>query len=80
MPRLAESEDFAQLLQVNLLGPHRLTRALGGSMSLRGGGTIVSISSDAAISPYPGWGAYSAAKIALDRIERDGRILVVFNR
>src|SRR5690606_2580840 len=72
MPHLGDlaTEDFERVLQVNLLGPHRLTRALGGSMILRGGGIVVSISSDAAVSAYPGWGAYSAAKVALDHMSR----------
>ena len=72
MPALADldTEDFLQVLQVNLLGPHRLTRAVGGTMLLRGSGTILHISSDAATSPYKGWGAYSAAKIALDHMGR----------
>jgi len=70
MPNLGDldSEDFLRVLQVNLLGPHRLTKAIGGHMALRGQGTIVSISSDAAKSAYEGWGAYSAAKVALDHM------------
>ncbi len=72
MPSLAslDSEEFLRVLQVNLLGPHRLTKAFGGNMLLRGSGTIVSISSDAAIAPYASWGAYSAAKSALDHMSR----------
>lgn len=72
MPALADldSEDFLQVLQVNLLGPHRLTKAVGGNMLLRGAGTIIHISSDAATEPYEGWGAYSAAKAALDHMSR----------
>jgi NAD(P)-dependent dehydrogenase (short-subunit alcohol dehydrogenase family) len=72
MPMLADlhSEDFLRVLQVNLLGPHRLTRALGGNMLLRGSGMIVNISSDAATEAYEGWGAYSAAKVALDHMSR----------
>ena len=72
MPHLGDlaTEDFERVLQVNLLGPHRLTRALGGNMILRGGGTVLCISSDAAVSAYPGWGAYSAAKVALDHMSR----------
>ena len=35
---------------------------------LNGGGLVVNISSDAAISAYPQWGAYSASKAALDRM------------
>ena len=32
------------------------------------GGTVVNISSDAAVEAYPGWGGYGSAKAALDQI------------
>jgi NAD(P)-dependent dehydrogenase (short-subunit alcohol dehydrogenase family) len=72
MPLLldTECEDFEQVLQVNLLGPFRLTKVLAGAMALRGGGLVVSISSDAAVEAYPSWGAYSASKAALDHLSR----------
>jgi NAD(P)-dependent dehydrogenase (short-subunit alcohol dehydrogenase family) len=65
-----ECEDFARVLEVNLLGPFRLTRAIAGSMALRGSGTIVHVSSDAAVQAYPRWGAYSVSKAALDHLAR----------
>ena len=66
-----ECEDLARVLEVNLLGPFRLTKALVGPMLLRGGdGAVVHLSSDAAVSAYPGWGAYSASKAALDHLAR----------
>jgi NAD(P)-dependent dehydrogenase (short-subunit alcohol dehydrogenase family) len=56
-------------LQTNLLGPFRLTKALLGALRASAaqgrGGVVVNISSDAAISPYAGWGAYGASKAAL---------------
>jgi NAD(P)-dependent dehydrogenase (short-subunit alcohol dehydrogenase family) len=67
-----ECEDFERVLAVNLVGPFRLTKALAGSMALRGGGTIVHVSSDASVNAYPSWGAYSASKAALDHL---GRVL-----
>jgi NAD(P)-dependent dehydrogenase (short-subunit alcohol dehydrogenase family) len=72
MPELAdtECEDFEQVLQVNLLGPFRLAKAVVGSMALRGGGTIVGLSSDAAVNAYPTWGAYGVSKAALDHLLR----------
>jgi NAD(P)-dependent dehydrogenase (short-subunit alcohol dehydrogenase family) len=39
-------------------------------MALRGSGTIVHISSDAAVNPYPTWGAYGTAKAAQDHLSR----------
>jgi len=62
--------DFEQALATNLLGPFRLTRALVGSMALRGRGTVVLVSSDAASVPYAGWGAYGASKAALEHLGR----------
>src|SRR5512144_2420363 len=65
-----EDEDFARVLEVNLLGPFRLAKAVVGSMVLRGSGLVVGISSDAAVSGYPGWGAYGVSKAALDHLLR----------
>lgn len=72
MPILAdtECEDLERVLQVNVVGPFRLTKALAGAMALRGVGTIVHISSDAAVGAYPNWGAYGASKAALDHMNR----------
>jgi NAD(P)-dependent dehydrogenase (short-subunit alcohol dehydrogenase family) len=39
-------------------------------MVLRGWGTFVFISSDAAVEAYPTWGAYGASKAALDHLGR----------
>ncbi len=62
-------EDLEAALDVNLVGPFRLTKALYGALvsSARQGinACVVNISSDAAISAYPQWGAYGASKAAL---------------
>jgi NAD(P)-dependent dehydrogenase (short-subunit alcohol dehydrogenase family) len=63
-------EEFLRVLQVNLLGPFRLTRAIAGGMIVRGSGVVASISSDAAVNAYPGWGAYGVSKAALDHLSR----------
>ncbi len=65
-----ECEDLEQVLAVNLIGPFRLSKIVAGSMALRGRGTIVQLSSDAAVSAYPRWGAYSVSKAALDHLGR----------
>ncbi len=65
-----ECEDLEQVLQINLVGPFRLTKVIAGSMALRGHGTIVNISSDAAVEAYERWGAYGASKAALDHMTR----------
>jgi NAD(P)-dependent dehydrogenase (short-subunit alcohol dehydrogenase family) len=65
-----DCEDVEQALQVNLVGPFRLAKAVAGSMVLRGRGTVISITSDAAVEAYAGWGAYSVSKAALDHLNR----------
>jgi NAD(P)-dependent dehydrogenase (short-subunit alcohol dehydrogenase family) len=65
-----ECEDFERVLQVNVLGPFRLWKVVAGGMALRGRGTIVHISSDAAVNAYPRWGAYGVSKAALDHLGR----------
>jgi NAD(P)-dependent dehydrogenase (short-subunit alcohol dehydrogenase family) len=65
-----ECEDFSRALEVNLLGPFRLSKAIAGSMALRRTGLIVHLSSDAAREAYPGWGVYSVSKAALDHLSR----------
>jgi NAD(P)-dependent dehydrogenase (short-subunit alcohol dehydrogenase family) len=63
-------EDLARVLEVNLVGPFRLTKALAGPMALAGRGTVVFISSDAAVEAYPRWGAYGVSKAAADHLAR----------
>lgn len=65
-----ECEDLEQVLAVNLVGPFRLSKLIAGGMALRGRGVVVHISSDAAVEPYPRWGAYSVAKAGLDHLSR----------
>jgi NAD(P)-dependent dehydrogenase (short-subunit alcohol dehydrogenase family) len=65
-----ECEDLAAVLETNLVGPFRLTKVLAGAMALRGSGVIVHVSSDAAVEPYPRWGAYGVSKAAQDQLSR----------
>ena len=65
-----ECEDLERVLAVNLVGPFRLTKALAGAMVLRRHGLVVHLSSDAAVSAYPTWGAYGVSKAALDHLSR----------
>lgn len=65
-----ECEDFTRALEVNLVGPFRLTKALAAGMLVRGSGLVVHISSDAAVESYPDWGAYGVSKAALDHLSR----------
>jgi NAD(P)-dependent dehydrogenase (short-subunit alcohol dehydrogenase family) len=69
-----ECEDFELALATNVLGPFRLTKALLGALASSArearGGLVLNVSSDAAINPYPAWGAYAASKAALHHLSR----------
>src|SRR5262245_4487742 len=65
-----DCEDLERALEVNLVGPFRLAKAIVGSMVLRGRGVVISITSDASVEAYPNWGAYSVTKAALDHLTR----------
>jgi NAD(P)-dependent dehydrogenase (short-subunit alcohol dehydrogenase family) len=69
---LLETSDsqFREALEVNLLGPFRLTRALAGAMALQRRGLVVNITSDAATNAYPTWGAYGVSKAGLEHLGR----------
>lgn len=66
----SECEEFGAVLETNLLGPFRLSKAVLGAMVLRGRGVVVQISSDAAIEAYPEWGLYGVSKAGLDHLTR----------
>jgi len=69
-----ECEDFERALATNVLGPFRLTKVMLGTLaaSAREGRAplVVNVSSDAAITPYAGWGAYGSSKAALHHLSR----------
>jgi NAD(P)-dependent dehydrogenase (short-subunit alcohol dehydrogenase family) len=72
MPYLLDTDPDAlcRVLDVNLLGPFLLTRALLGPMLAAGRGSVINVSSDAGVVGYPGWGAYGVSKAALDQMTR----------
>jgi len=69
-----DCEDLEAALATNLVGPFRLTKALLGALaaSARDGrpAQVINITSDAAVTPYAGWGAYGASKAALTHLSR----------
>jgi NAD(P)-dependent dehydrogenase (short-subunit alcohol dehydrogenase family) len=69
-----ECEDLERAFATNVLGPFRLTKALLGALAASAregrGAVVLNVSSDAATTPYPGWGAYGASKAALRHMSR----------
>jgi NAD(P)-dependent dehydrogenase (short-subunit alcohol dehydrogenase family) len=69
-----DCEDLEAALTTNLVGPFRLTKALLGALAAaaREGrpALVINIVSDAALTPYPRWGAYGASKAALLQMSR----------
>lgn len=64
-----EPADWRQNIAVNLLGPYYLIHhALPHLRASRG--RVVNVSSGAAVSPVPGWSAYSVAKAAINMLTR----------
>jgi NAD(P)-dependent dehydrogenase (short-subunit alcohol dehydrogenase family) len=70
--RLHEMDDtaWANVLDVNLTGPFRMTRAVIPQMLKQTGGSIVNISSIASLVGIPLLSAYAASKGALDALTR----------
>ncbi len=64
-----DCEDLELALATNVVGPFRLTKALLGALAASAregtGAVVLNVSSDAATTPYPRWGAYGASKAAL---------------
>jgi NAD(P)-dependent dehydrogenase (short-subunit alcohol dehydrogenase family) len=69
LPRLADLPATAleRVLAVNTVAPLALLQAVLPALE-RAGGTVLDISSDAAVEAYEGWGGYGASKAALDRL------------
>jgi NAD(P)-dependent dehydrogenase (short-subunit alcohol dehydrogenase family) len=69
-PSLVEvsEELFDKVIGVNLKGPFRLGSLVGARMAAAGGGSIINVSSVAAMRPTPGELPYAAAKAGLDAL------------
>jgi NAD(P)-dependent dehydrogenase (short-subunit alcohol dehydrogenase family) len=71
LPRVSDlhPEDLEWTLRANVVAQLRLIQAA--LPHLRGeGGTIVDVTSDAAVEGYEGWGAYGASKAAFEQLSR----------
>lgn len=70
-PALETSDaDFAEVVATNLHGTFALTREVARTMVERGSGSIIVITSMAALFGIPGVSAYTASKSALDGLVR----------
>jgi NAD(P)-dependent dehydrogenase (short-subunit alcohol dehydrogenase family) len=71
MPALADYPLYAlrRVYETNVLAPLALSQLLLPSLT-DFGGTIVNVSSDAAVEAYEGWGGYGSSKAALDQLTR----------
>jgi NAD(P)-dependent dehydrogenase (short-subunit alcohol dehydrogenase family) len=56
------------VLETTVLGPLALTQLALPLLRSSTAGTVITLSSDAAVEAYPGWGGYGAAKAALDHV------------
>jgi NAD(P)-dependent dehydrogenase (short-subunit alcohol dehydrogenase family) len=68
LPSLADYPvaELREAFEVNVLAPIALTQLLLPALRRRGG-AVLSVTSDAAVEPYAGWGGYGAAKAALEQ-------------
>ena len=58
--------DLGRVLEVNAIAPLALVQEA--LPRLAPGATVISITSDAAVEPYEGWGGYGASKAALEQL------------
>ncbi|MGH3935224.1 MAG: SDR family oxidoreductase [Pseudonocardiaceae bacterium] len=71
LPPLAgyRAEELRAVLETNTVAPLLLVQLALPALRAAGG-TVLAISSDAAVEGYPGWGGYGASKAALDQLAR----------
>ncbi len=64
-----DASALRAVLEVNVVAPLALVQAALPLLK-SSGGTVVNISSDAAVGGYAGWGAYGSSKAALDLLSK----------
>ena len=71
LPRVASlaTGDLERALSTNLVAPLRIVQAALPHLRATQG-TVVNVTSDAAVEGYEGWGAYGATKAALEQLSR----------
>jgi NADP-dependent 3-hydroxy acid dehydrogenase YdfG len=82
----ASTEDWDWMYRVNVLGTMKLTRAFLPMLRANGEGTVLNLTSTAALAAYEGGGGYNAAKFAqhamtvalrLEEVEHNLRVIEV---
>lgn len=66
----ADPAEWARSIAINLTGAYYAVRAVLPAMIAAGGGTVVNVSSGAAIRPLEGWSAYCTGKAGLAMLTR----------
>jgi NAD(P)-dependent dehydrogenase (short-subunit alcohol dehydrogenase family) len=61
--------DLERILRTNVVAPLRVVQAALPHLRAAGG-TLVNVTSDAAVEGYEGWGGYGASKAALEQLSR----------
>lgn len=69
LPQLADYplNELRTVYETNVIAPLALIQLLAEPLT-DAGGTIINVSSDAAVEAYPGWGGYGSAKAGLDQL------------
>jgi len=60
-------DELGRVYDTNVIAPLALIQLLVAPLAAAAG-TIVNVSSDAAVEAYPGWGGYGSSKAALDQL------------
>jgi NAD(P)-dependent dehydrogenase (short-subunit alcohol dehydrogenase family) len=60
-------DELGRVYDTNIIAPLALVQLLTAPLAAAAG-TIVNVSSDAAVEAYPGWGGYGSSKAALDQL------------
>jgi NAD(P)-dependent dehydrogenase (short-subunit alcohol dehydrogenase family) len=60
-------DELGRVYDTNVIAPLALIQLLTAPLAAAAG-TIVNVSSDAAVEAYPGWGGYGSSKAALDQL------------
>ena len=70
LPVLADYplDALRHVYEIDVIAPLALTQLALPALGQAPGPTVVVLSSDAAVEPYPGWGGYGSAKAALDQM------------